>query len=120
MKVDDEDRALLLLSSLPHSYENLVTTLLVGKETLNEDDVIAVLLENEKFKKPSVQTEGAAFVAKSDCGRSVARGNNYGRESSRSRSRPRADYKDKECYYCHEMGHIRFNCKKLEEDLTEF
>ena len=31
---DDEDKAILLLASLTQSYENLVTTLLYGKETL--------------------------------------------------------------------------------------
>ena len=41
VKVDDEDKALLLLlSSLQNYYEHSITTLLAGKETLKVDDVV--------------------------------------------------------------------------------
>ena len=33
-KIDEEDQDLLLLTSLPPSYDTIVTTLLVGEETL--------------------------------------------------------------------------------------
>ena len=41
MKFEDEDKALMLLNSLPTSsmYDNLVTTLTWGKETLELEDV---------------------------------------------------------------------------------
>ena len=51
VKVDDEDKALLLLSFLPNYYKRLITTLLVKKEKLKVNDVIVVLLENEELKK---------------------------------------------------------------------
>ena len=35
----EEDKALLLLSSLPSSYNHLVTTIIYGKETLELKDV---------------------------------------------------------------------------------
>ena len=65
-KTNDEDKALLLLLSLPNYYESLITTLLAGKETLKVDDVIVVLLENEKLKRSNNQSEGNIFVAISD------------------------------------------------------
>ena len=34
MKFKEEDMSLMLLNSLPESYNNLVTTLMWGKETL--------------------------------------------------------------------------------------
>ena len=52
-KIDEEDQALLLLTSLPPSYDTLVTTLLVGKEILKLEDVKKNLLETEKVKKPT-------------------------------------------------------------------
>ena len=44
VKVDDEDRAILLLCSLPPSYEHLITTLTYGKETVELEDITAALL----------------------------------------------------------------------------
>ncbi|VFQ95314.1 unnamed protein product [Cuscuta campestris] len=47
VKIEEEDKALLLLASLPSSFDNIVTTLLFGKETLKFDEVVAALLMNE-------------------------------------------------------------------------
>jgi hypothetical protein len=46
MKFEDEDKALILLNSLPTSptYENLVTTLTWEKKTLELEDVTVALL----------------------------------------------------------------------------
>ena len=46
MKFEDEDKALMLLNSLSTSsmYENLVTTLMWGKETLDLEEITSVLL----------------------------------------------------------------------------
>ena len=34
VKIDEENKALILLSSLPESYDHIITTILYGKETL--------------------------------------------------------------------------------------
>ena len=39
VKLEEEDRALLLLSSLPSSYDHLATTIMYGKNTLELEDV---------------------------------------------------------------------------------
>jgi hypothetical protein len=46
VKFEDEDKVLMLLNSLPTSstYENLVTILTWGKETLELEDVTGALL----------------------------------------------------------------------------
>ena len=51
MKLDEEDKSLLLLCSLPRSYDSLVTTLLYGKETLEYEDMVSVLRSNEQREK---------------------------------------------------------------------
>ena len=94
MKVDDEDKA-LLLSSLLNYYESLIITLLVGKETLKVDDVIVVFLKNDKLKNSNDQFEGCIFIARSNCSRSMSCGSNFGKDNSRSSSMSRENYKDK-------------------------
>jgi hypothetical protein len=53
VKFKDEDKVLMLLNSLPtsYTYENLVTTLIWGKETLELDDVTGALLAFHQRKK---------------------------------------------------------------------
>ena len=50
VKFDEEDNALMLLTSLPTSYEHLVTTLLWGKETLETEEVTTALLAYNQRK----------------------------------------------------------------------
>ena len=44
VKIDEEDKALILLSSLPESYDHIITTMLYGKETLILEEVTSTLL----------------------------------------------------------------------------
>ena len=48
MKIDDEDRAIILLCSLSGSYEHLVTTLTYGKEDVKVDEIFTALLDHEQ------------------------------------------------------------------------
>jgi len=50
-KLSDEEQALLLLASLPRSFKALVQTLLVGRSTLNLDEVTVALRENGKMMR---------------------------------------------------------------------
>ena len=45
--IEEEDKALLLLASVPLSFDNIMTTLLFRKGTLKFDKVVATLLMNE-------------------------------------------------------------------------
>lgn len=47
VEVEDEDKALLLLNSLPDEYQYLITTLLYGKEEIKFEDVSNTLVNNE-------------------------------------------------------------------------
>ena len=47
VSIDDEDQALLLLSSLPRSYATFKDTLLYGRESLTLDEIQAALNSKE-------------------------------------------------------------------------
>ena len=53
VKSDEEDKALILVSSLLESYNHIVTTILYGKEILILEEVTSTLLSNEIGKKPN-------------------------------------------------------------------
>lgn len=53
-KFEKEDKALIMLSSLPLSYEHLITTLFYGKDSINLENVTIVFLSNEMIKNGSI------------------------------------------------------------------
>ncbi|KAG5548449.1 hypothetical protein RHGRI_013958 [Rhododendron griersonianum] len=55
-KIEEEKKAIILLVSLPISYEHLQTTLLFGKDTLGLDEVIATLISHESMSRPGFST----------------------------------------------------------------
>ena len=79
VKFEDEDKALMLLNSLPTSstYENLVTTLMWGKEILDLEEITSVILGFNQMKKANDESsQGEGLVAKSN--------SKHGRNKSRS------------------------------------
>ena len=89
MKMEEEDKSLLLLCSLPPSCDLLVMTLLYGKEILEYEDIVLVLRSNEwreNLTKEGAPQEGLAMGERS--GREKKRGKSKGWSKSRkSRSK---------------------------------
>nr|GEV56041.1 retrovirus-related Pol polyprotein from transposon TNT 1-94 [Tanacetum cinerariifolium] len=56
--IDDEDQALMLLTSLPSSYDNFVETLLYERETLTLEDVLSSLNSRELKKRTDAKDDG--------------------------------------------------------------
>ncbi|KAH9670384.1 hypothetical protein KPL70_016970 [Citrus sinensis] len=103
VKIDDEDKAMILLCSLPSSYENLVDTLMYGRQTLAMGDVKEALSSKATIKKETRDGE-----------RLTARGRTENRETSknkkkRSKSRP----KNLKCFHCHKEGHFKKDCPEF-------
>ena len=53
VKIDKEDKTLILLSSLPESYNHIITIMLYSKETLIWEEVMPTLLSNEIRNRPN-------------------------------------------------------------------
>jgi len=107
VKLEEEDKALLLLSSLPSSYDILATTIMYGKETLELEDVRKMLQNNELIKKTDSTEEASGLFVKDQRGRSKSKGPKRDLEASSSFS----------CYFYKKPGHIKKNCMKYKEIL---
>ncbi|KAM1047413.1 hypothetical protein ACFX2C_026771 [Malus domestica] len=113
--IKDEDKALILLNSLPDSYEHFVTTIMHGKETVKFEDVSNALMNYEMRHRDKNydSTSEALFVR----GRSSERRSSSSRK--KSQSRPRGNSKGRkplerdECAFCHNKGHWKKDCPKL-------
>jgi hypothetical protein len=86
VKFEDENKALMLLNLLLTSptYENLVTTLTWGKETLEKEDVTGVVLAFHQRKKnvdENSQGEGLVVKGNYEHGRSNNKGDLKGKNS---------------------------------------
>ena len=78
---EDEDIALLLLASLPTSFDHLVTTLIYGKETIVLEEVTIALLSHIKMKQDGDGSQANGLIVKSDS-RNKCRSRSRGRNSN--------------------------------------
>lgn len=60
VKVDGEDKAIILPCSLPSSYDHLVTTLTYGKETITPDSIYSTLLQHKQYHQSVEEGEGSS------------------------------------------------------------
>lgn len=115
MNIDDELQTLLLLSSLPESWDTLVVTLsnFAPHGKLSIDHVTDSLLNEEsKRKERGLSSHSEANVVENR-GRSKHRGKGgNGKSRGRSKSHP----KGLSCYYCGKLGHKKSECRFLKRD----
>ncbi|KAL0373808.1 UNVERIFIED_CONTAM: Retrovirus-related Pol polyprotein from transposon TNT 1-94 [Sesamum radiatum] len=118
VSIEDEDKAMILLCSLPFSYEHLVTTLTYGKETIKVDEITAALLaHNQQKQNAGGSSHGDSLYIKGnqDRGRKFEK-EGSGKRNSKSKSR---DKKTIHCYKCKEPGHMKRDCPKLKKQADE-
>ncbi|TXG58849.1 hypothetical protein EZV62_016678 [Acer yangbiense] len=111
-KIEENERAELLLQSLPDSYDQLIINLTnnILVEYLVFDDVAAAVLEEESRRKnkedrskSSQQAEALTMTRGRSTERGPSRSHNHGRSKSRSR-------KNVKCYSCGKKGHVKSEC----------
>lgn len=116
VKIEDEDKAVLLIVSLPPSYKHFKEIMLYGNtETLSFEDVKSHLLSKEKFDLEVHSNHNAEGLN--------VKGRQHGNESTNNRSKYNGHKSEKSCKFCKKLGHTveecRFLKKKLEKEEKE-
>ncbi|CAO2836233.1 unnamed protein product [Amaranthus hypochondriacus] len=123
IKFDDEVLALILLSSLPDSWNATVTTVSSssGSNKLKFDDVRDLVLSEEIRRRESGESSSSSVLHTELRGRNLIRRNELGRSNYRGQSRDRRsksrnpnnfqNSKTIECWNCGKIGHYKNQCK---------
>jgi len=108
--LEDEDKYILLLCTLPRSFESFKDTMLYGKEgTVTLEEVQAALRTKELTKSKDLRAD------ENDEGLSVSRGKDSGRDNRR-KSGNKSKFK---CFNCHKMSHFKKDCSENNGNSTQ-
>jgi len=106
VEIDEEDKALILLNSLPEEmYETFTLTLINGRKSLNYSEVSAALVNYKVRRQDRLSSSGCTTAeALAVRGRSSNRKDRGDQGRSKSRSVFR-DLKRNQCALYKELGH---------------
>jgi len=102
VKIEDEDKVILLVVSLPPSYKHFKEIMLYSNsDTISFEDVMSNLLSKEKFDLDIHTNPSKGLVVR---GRTEQKGNG---NKKRNRSKTKNPHSIKTCNYCGKLGHIQ-------------
>ena len=124
VEIGKEDKAIILLNSLPQEeFETFTLTLINGRKSLNYNDVSAALVNYKVRRHDRLSSSGSTtaevLAVRSRSSNPKGRGN-QGRSKSGSGFR---DLKKNQCALCKDLGHWKIDCPKVKgknkESMTE-
>jgi hypothetical protein len=114
MTIDDELKALLLMSALPPFWETFVTTVCnVSAAAVKYSETTSSILSEDARTKTFVQNSTSeAYTVQSTGDRQQHRGRSFSRgpNATRNRSKSRGAVT---CNYCKKPGHVKTKCRAL-------
>ena len=110
--IEEEDRVVHLLASLPDKFSMLVTALESNAEVPSFEVVTEKIMHEERKLKDKIESNDRTNKA-------LNVGRDLGREAGREKRENFEKRGSPTCYYCHKQGHIARYCEKLRKDKNE-
>jgi len=111
VKLEDEDKALLLLNSLPKSFEHFKNEILYGKDQdITLEEVQTSIRTKEMQKQQDSKSEDNGQSLNISRGRSEKKGTRGKKSRSRSRDSKNGHKTKLKCFNCHKTGHFKKDC----------
>lgn len=102
--LDDEEKALLLVNSLPQSYFNFIDALMYDRRTLSLDEVKATLNTRVLQQKSRSVESGERLTVKDKFNK------NYGKNMKPKKNKTKPQ--NLRCFQCYKEGHFKKECPK--------
>jgi len=106
VEIDEEDKTVILLNSLPdEEYETFTLALINGRQTRNYNEISAALVNYEVRRQNKLSSHGSTSA---EALAVRGRGSNRKGKCDRERSKSRLGFRDlnkNQCAFCKELGH---------------
>jgi len=113
VKINEENKAVILLNSLPEEeYETFTLTLINGRQSLNYNEVSADLVNYEVRRQDGLSSSRST---KAETLTVRGRGFNQKGRGDHERSKSRSGFRDlkkNQCALCKDLGHWKVDCPK--------
>ena len=123
---DDEIRALIILASLPNSWEamRMAVSNSIGKEKLKYNDIRDLILAKEIRRRDAGESSGSGSALNLETrGRGNDRNSNRGRSKSKNSNQNRSKSRSSQQIQCWNYGktcHFRRQCKSPKKNEDDF
>ncbi|RDX93850.1 hypothetical protein CR513_23834, partial [Mucuna pruriens] len=106
IKFEDEILGLLLLNSLPESWE----TFKISITNSAPNGVVSLQMVKGSVLNEEMRRKAQGSSSQSEVLVTKNRGRSQKKKREKSRSKSKSKYKNVECHYCHKIGHIQKHC----------
>lgn len=114
VKIEDEERAIMLLSALPKSFEHLKDAMLFGRETSVSIEEVQSALRAKELQKQNDEKQGSSReglnIKKFKANGKFKKNNFSSKKTPPNRPKESEVKETRKCHHCKKAGHLKEDC----------